>query len=56
MPVPAPVAAMPMVVMPAPVTVVAPAHLFGLEAIDVFLRDNRGLRGVTARWHQGLLC
>ena len=55
MAVPAPVAVMPMVVMPAPVmavSVMAPAHLFRLQAIDIFLRDNRRRCDLPAR----LLC
>ena len=54
MAVPSPVAAMPTV--PAPVTPVpvpmpmmAPAHLFGPEMIDIVLRDDRGLSSIAGR-------
>jgi hypothetical protein len=50
-----PVTAMPMMppVMPMPVpVVVAPAHLFGLEVIDLVLPDHRRLRIISARRRQ----
>jgi hypothetical protein len=58
--VPSPVAAMPTV--PAPVTPVpvpmpmmAPAHLFGPEMIDIVLRDERGFGGIARRRREMLL-
>jgi hypothetical protein len=44
--VPAPVTAVP--AMPSPVPVMSPAHLFGLEAIDLFGGGNRGV-GIRRR-------
>ena len=50
-----PVAVVPVVMMPmvpvvmAPVVVVVPADLFRLEAIDLVLSNDGGLRAVNAR-------
>lgn len=59
--VPSPVTAMPTV--PAPVTpvpvpmpVMAPAHLFGPEMIDIILRDDGGFGCVAARRSEMLFC
>jgi hypothetical protein len=49
-PAPTPVAAtVPAAVIPAP-----PTHLFGLEAIGIVLRGNRGFRAFAARWHNAV--
>jgi hypothetical protein len=53
--VPTPVMAMPMAVPPvtmAPVLVVPPADFFGLQTINILLRDHRGFGGLAVRWHQ----
>jgi hypothetical protein len=47
--VPAPVAAVPVPV------VVTPAYFLGLEAIDIVLGRDRGLRIIAARRHETLL-
>ena len=44
-----------MTAMPMPVPVVTPAHLFGLETINIVLRDNGGLCVLAGRRHQTLL-
>jgi len=45
------VATVPAAVMPA---AVAPAHLFGLEAIDIVLRGDRGFRTIAVRWREAV--
>src|SRR6266705_3344596 len=49
-PAPTPVAA----TVPAAVIPAAPTHLFGLEAIGIVLRGNRGFRAFAARWHRAV--
>jgi hypothetical protein len=46
---------MPAVMMPPMVVVVVPADLFRLEAIDLVLSNDRGLRAVGARRYQAML-
>jgi hypothetical protein len=58
--VPSPVAAMPTVPapvtpVPVPVPVMAPAHLLGLEVIDIVLRDHGGFSGIAARRREMVL-
>ena len=48
----APVVMMPVVMVP--MMVVVPADLFGLEAIDLVLPNDRRLRAGSARQHQVL--
>ena len=51
-PAPTPVVAtVPAAVMPAPV---APTHFFGLEAIDIVLRGDRGFRTFAVRWREAV--
>ena len=47
-----PMAVVPVVMMP--MVVVVPADLFGLEAIDLVLPNDRGLRAGSARQYQVL--
>jgi len=57
-PAPTPVAAtVPAAVMPVPASVAmsaASAHLFGLEAIDIVLRGDRGFRTFAARGREAV--
>ena len=61
MAVPAPVPAMPVTAptpvtpMPVPMPVMAPAHLFGLEMIDLVLAHHSGFRIFAARGHEARL-
>ena len=52
--VPAPMTAVPAPVTPVPVPMpmMAPAHLFGPEMIDIILRDDSGFGGVARRRHE----
>src|SRR6266436_174000 len=51
-PAPTPVAAtVPAAVIPA---AAAPTHLFGLEAIDIVLRGDRGFRTFVVRWREAV--
>ena len=52
---PAPMSPVPVPVMPVPVPVMTPAHFFGLETIDIVLRDNGRLCALAVRRRQALL-
>ena len=51
-PAPMTVGPAPMTPMPVPVPVMAPAHFFGLEMIDIVLRDNGGFSALAGWWRQ----
>jgi len=42
----------PVTPVPVPMPMMAPAHLFGPEMIDIVLRDDSGFGGIAGRRHE----